>query len=419
MTHKDIQTKQAAIISVLPHHEITLKRLAVLAEPNALPVITVLGKYNHGKSRLLNELIGDNVFAVADKRETVALHQVDQDAVRWIDAPGLDADVNEVDDQHAAEALWLKSDIRLFVHAAKEGELDAAELNLSKALRHDEEQTHRQTIYVLSQSDQLENDESLNNILHTLALQLGDKAIFPVSSVRYRRGIENNLPIFIEKSGIPELQQQLQEALTRVKTARVFEQTSYFTQLAQELNEKQQAQTKALAQLRCAASETEESFIKDLKIALEQGAELLHDIMQEPDVDHSLDPGSIDDVFKMSAGKLDRSRIQIAYSRACLLIRSVLTKYGMQSLNDDQKVGAASLNTVMVAVMGVSVKYRAQLRKLFGEAAGRERLLNDFKRYFDKSNTRLMALAAIDDAATVLRQIETAQTMLAEWQQAV
>ncbi|SPY31691.1 hypothetical protein [Oligella urethralis] len=170
-----------------------------------------------------------------------------------------------------------------------------------------------------------------------MALQLGDKAIFPVSSVRYRRGIENNLPIFIEKSGIPELQQQLQEALTRVKAARVFEQTSSFTQLAHELNEKQQAQTKALAQLRCAASETEESFIKDLKIALEQGAELLHDIMQEPDVDHSLDPGSIDDVFKMSAGKLDRSRIQIAYSRACLLIRSVLTKYGMQSLQRRSK----------------------------------------------------------------------------------
>ena len=51
--------------------------------------------------------------------------------------------------------------------------------------------------------------------------------------------------------------------------------------------------------------EVETEFIKDLRVALEQGADL-YDIMQEPSRPFS-NPGSIDDVFSMSAGKLDRS----------------------------------------------------------------------------------------------------------------
>ncbi|WP_404989833.1 GTPase [Caballeronia sp. LZ029] len=39
------------------------------------PIVTVIGKYNHGKSRLLNELIGQEAFAVADRRETVKLSE--------------------------------------------------------------------------------------------------------------------------------------------------------------------------------------------------------------------------------------------------------------------------------------------------------------------------------------------------------
>jgi len=137
-----------------------MARLGLLLEHDE-PIITVVGKYNHGKSRLLNELIGQEAFAVADKRETVKLaHRVYQ-GVRWLDAPGLDANVGTDDDRHAMHAAWLHADIRLFVHAAKEGELDAAELAPLAELRQDSERTRRQTLFVLTQVDQLASDAEL------------------------------------------------------------------------------------------------------------------------------------------------------------------------------------------------------------------------------------------------------------------
>ena len=83
MSQTELLKNKEAILKVLPQHEITLKRLEKLANKNALPVVTVMGKYNHGKSRLLNELIGDDLFAVADKRETTALHLAEHEGIAW------------------------------------------------------------------------------------------------------------------------------------------------------------------------------------------------------------------------------------------------------------------------------------------------------------------------------------------------
>ncbi|CAM5196945.1 hypothetical protein OURE66S_02338 [Oligella ureolytica] len=44
------------------------------------------------------------------------------------------------------------------------------------------------------------DDETMERITNSLNAQLGDSPIFPVSSVRHRRGVEQDIPIFIEKA---------------------------------------------------------------------------------------------------------------------------------------------------------------------------------------------------------------------------
>lgn len=89
------ETREQAIhdvVCVLPNRADDLARLETLLE-NGEAIVTVIGKYNHGETRLLNELIGRDTFAVADRRETVRLSDSVDEGVRWLDAPGLDADV--------------------------------------------------------------------------------------------------------------------------------------------------------------------------------------------------------------------------------------------------------------------------------------------------------------------------------------
>ncbi|MEG1454285.1 MAG: GTPase, partial [Comamonas sp.] len=177
-----------AVLPVLPGRAHELARLRALHEQEGLSTVTVIGKYNHGKSRLLNELLGEDRFAVADRRETTQLSVHVKDRVRWLDAPGLDADVDHADDRFARQAAWQQSDIRLFVHSAKEGELDGRERRLLQALSADAEATRRQTLVVVSQVDQAGDDAQLHQVLGAIGQQAPGMPLHPASATRHRQG---------------------------------------------------------------------------------------------------------------------------------------------------------------------------------------------------------------------------------------
>ena len=410
--------QQAAcdVASVLPHRAKDIARLKILVSAGE-PVVTVIGKYNHGKSSLLNELMGRDAFAVSDKRETVNLSDSVNLGVRWLDAPGLDADVGSEDDRHALQAAWLKSDIRLFVHAAKEGELDAAEMALLAELHADSARTQRQTLFVLSQVDQLADEGEFQKVGSAIGEQVPGITLNAASSTRHRKGLEGGKKLMLEKSGIPALRAALHSGLARVPQARAHESALLFGEIGAELRALRTGQQNMLEGLRWKQQQQLQDFGQGLEAVIGKVSGDIGAMLDALGTDNATVPDSAKDAYAITAGKRERAHIQIAYSRACIEIDGFLAGHGVIGLPAEQQTAARSLNSVMVAVMGVSVKFRKDLRRMFCEAPGRERMQRDFTQYYEMSADRRAlatlisdtesAVAASDKASTALHALET------------
>lgn len=401
---------EQAVLAVLPRRGRDLARLRVLVEDGAPPTVTVIGKFNHGKSRLLNELIGSPVFSVADRRETVALARHDREGLRWLDAPGLDADVGSEDDRQAEEAVWVHSDLRLFVHAASEGELDAAERRLLEALRGDASSSQRQTLFVLSRVDQVADEATLDQVVAAIARQIEGLTPWPVSSTRYRQGVDGGKPLLLARSGMPPLQAALSDGLARVPGNRRIETARLFGGLVDELRRDLAALERARATLEQQQADQHQAFERDLRAVLDTAGADLQLVVDVPGPDVALEPDSFENMFKVTPAKLERARLQVAYSRACIAINAVLTCHGVVNLPTAQRTAVRSLNSVIVAVLGISVKFRADLRRIFCEPAGRPRLLEAFSRYYEQSDEQQALTGRIATTATA---IEAAASALA------
>lgn len=406
MTQQAFAQPSCAITAILPDRHDDLARLRQLAQ-HTPPIVAVTGKYNHGKSRLLNELLGKDLFAVADRRETVALSQAEHAQARWLDAPGLDADVARTDDDHARQATWVLADIRLFVHAAKAGELDGQERDLLQALLADAQQTRRQTVFALTQIDQLGEDAERHAIESALRAQMPQLAIHGVSATRHRQGIERDKPLLQARSGLPELRQTLEQALAGVPQARRHEVSTRCQALRTALQDTLAQQSAQHSHLLHTQAQQQQAFSDGLHAVIANAATGITELLDSLGADHASVPDQARDAYVLTAGKAERNRIQIAYSRACIQIDSFLAGHGVLELPPARKTFAPSLNTVMIAVLGVSVKGRHQLRRMFCEAAGRERLHRDFSAYFpvsDDQQALAARIAAASEAAVTTRR---------------
>ena len=56
-------------------------------------------------------------------------------------------------------------------------------------------------------------------------------------------------------------------------------------------------------------------------------------------------------MFKNTAAKQQRAKVQIAYSRACIEINSHLIRHGVVGLPTEQQTTIKSIDTVIVAVL--------------------------------------------------------------------
>ena len=219
-------------IKLIPNQdiEVKIKRLKFLKEEAKEVRIAVFGKYNHGKSTLLNALVGQEIFKAADKRETIKNTEYKYNNIIWIDTPGLDADIQSKDDEKAMEGAFKLADVILLVHSMKAGELDKNEMLLYQRLISKDTHYAEKLFLILTQADQLVDSE-YRQVLNKINLQLNNVDIFPVSAVRYLKGITAKQEQFIKMSAMQPLLEKIEKIKGKIYEIRKNEITELSTYL--------------------------------------------------------------------------------------------------------------------------------------------------------------------------------------------
>lgn len=249
--------------TVIPTSEEALRRLLFLIEQAQAVRVAVFGKYNHGKSTLLNAIIGQEYFKAADKRETTEISEFSHNEITWIDTPGLDADVHGEDDRKARESAFTVADFLFLVHSVKTGELDKYETQLYRDLMKQDKNYRKKMFLILTQIDQLEQSD-LGAVIGKINKQFPELTIIPVSATRYVRGVSENKPVFVEKSGMNELFELIDKLDTEIESLRKLEKKRLIDKIKLDIEEKKKAAISGLETINFRITKYHKDFNTDL-----------------------------------------------------------------------------------------------------------------------------------------------------------
>lgn len=254
-----------AFKTLYPELEPMAKRLKLLKSSQSLPQVVVFGKYNHGKSTLLNALLGKQVFAASDARETVVnkTYADQKRQLTWVDTPGLDADVGGADDQKAYEGVMVDADIILLVHNLNTGELDQHEVSHFSKMLKTRDGLYQKAILVITQIDQV-SEEQKEQALQIIKGQLPTIKMHLVSAVRYQKGMAENKKPLVERSGIPELLQSIDALKAETAQVRVSELNQLSKKISDTLRQEQQKLAEHIASLKAKQQRMQSEFDQDL-----------------------------------------------------------------------------------------------------------------------------------------------------------
>lgn len=205
----DINTLEVDLDKILNQYK---KNLSQIIDDKRYVKIAVAGRMNHGKSSLLNSLIGDNIFKVQDIRETTANSRYELfEDVLLVDTPGLDANIN---DDAIANVAYESSNIILFVHNYNVGDF------------HNSEAFGDRFILVLTGKDAVtdQNDRELIKLKLLKDIKqfcgLHNFPIFEVSNTTFMKGKSENKEKLITYSGIPTLLEYITSKIEELKPLR-------------------------------------------------------------------------------------------------------------------------------------------------------------------------------------------------------
>lgn len=219
----DINPLEVDLDTILNQYK---KNLSQIIDDKRYVKIAVAGHMNHGKSSLLNSLIGDNIFKVQDIRETTSNSRYELfEDVLLVDTPGLDANIN---DDAIANVAYESSNIILFVHNYNVGDFHKGELEALKRIAdfHNSEAFSDRFILVLTGKDAVtdQNDRELiklkllKDIKQFCGLQ--SFPIFDVSNTTFMKGKLENKEKLITYSGIPTLLEYITSKIDELKPLR-------------------------------------------------------------------------------------------------------------------------------------------------------------------------------------------------------